>query len=138
MVKDSSASHTDLVTRLSGTRSGEETDRKADPNCWKAYLIAYDIMLTWKLEGESWTEVTAWELTEHESVDEEQLHCVSLVLYILIILSLLSFFSVLLNCNYLNSQILLFFFLSIFLTQLEWGSEWDTVWCLVACLVKPW
>ena len=65
----------------------------------------------------------ARELTGHRSASGEQLHCASLVLYILILLVVLlsfyyyyyhyfSFLSILLNCLYLNSRGFFFLILS--------------------------
>ena len=65
--------------------------------------------------------ITARELIGHQLASGEQLHCASLVLYILILLVVLlyyyyyyhhhyfSFLSVLLNCLYLNPRVLFFF-----------------------------
>lgn len=84
---------------------GGDTARIADPNWPKGYSVPYDIMLNNKT-GESWPGgggSTARGRAGHQPVSGEQLHCASLVIYII-----LSFFiifpssSVLLHCLYLN------------------------------------
>ena len=76
---------------------------------------------------EGW--ITARELTGHRSASGEQLHCASLVLYILFFFS--PSFSVLLNCLYLNPQVLLFFSI-LSPIPLGGGSEQAAAWCLIA------
>ena len=82
---------------------GGDTARAADPNWPKGYSIPWDVMpaqyINWGEVGPG-GQIAARELTGHQSVSGEQLHCASLVLYILLII--IFFLSVLLNCLYLN------------------------------------
>lgn len=48
------------------------------------YIMSYSVYL-----GKSWLGATAWELAGHQLVGGEQLHCTSLVLYILILVLVL-------------------------------------------------
>ena len=87
--------------------------------------------------------MAAWELTGHQLASGEQLHCASLVLYILILLVLLFsyyyyhyyYYYFLPFCPikpFLSQPTSLTFFLILSPILLGGGSERVAAWCLVA------
>lgn len=85
--------------------------RTADPKGPKGCSMPYDIMLIYKSGRVGQEFATARGLAWHQLAGGEQLHCASLIQYILssllLLLSSLPFF-VLLNCLHLNPRVLFF------------------------------
>lgn len=92
----------------------------ANQNQLKGYSMPY-CLPTWG----SWLLAVGchWSRTDWALASGEQLHCASLVLYILVSLLFSYHFSLLLNCFYHNSQVLTFFQFS---HPVAWGlvSKW--------------
>lgn len=91
--------------------------------------------------GKSWPRAcwpAAWEWAGHQLVDDGKLHCTSLVLYILLVLSLFPF----IFCPrkpFLSQAVSLTFFPFQFSPQLTegWKNEWVAEHCLAACWITP-
>jgi len=77
---------------------GDDTAGTADPNWQKGYFIPYDVMLSIQAGGVGpGAAIAAQGWSGYHSSGGEQLHCASLVLFIII-----SSFAFLLNCLYVS------------------------------------